>query len=75
MFIYICICVLQEEKEVLALLSRLDAQNVHFTNSPPGMLSSKYCFLLGQELDMYFISFLAVFLRQSAKPFFPMDGM
>ncbi|RYR53796.1 hypothetical protein Ahy_A06g029047 isoform C [Arachis hypogaea] len=26
-----------EEKEVLALLSRLDLQNLHFTNSPPGM--------------------------------------
>lgn len=31
---------MQKEKEVLALLSRLDLQNVHFTNSPPGMSSS-----------------------------------
>lgn len=32
---------MQKEKEVLALLSRLDVQNVHFTNSPPGMFSFK----------------------------------
>jgi hypothetical protein len=31
----------QKEKEVLALLSRLDVPNVHFTNSPPGMFSFK----------------------------------
>ena len=28
---------LQKEREVLALLSRLDLQNIHFTDSPPGM--------------------------------------
>ncbi|KAJ7000438.1 valyl-tRNA synthetase [Populus alba x Populus x berolinensis] len=32
---------MQNEKEVLALLSRLDLQNVHFTDSPPGMFVSK----------------------------------
>lgn len=31
---------MQKEKEVLSLLSRLDLQNVHFTNSPPGMSCS-----------------------------------
>lgn len=34
---------LQEEKEVLALLSRLDLQNLHFMNSSPGMLSATLC--------------------------------
>lgn len=29
-------CLLQNEKEVLALLSRLDLQNVHFVESAPG---------------------------------------
>ncbi|RWW19442.1 hypothetical protein GW17_00016506 [Ensete ventricosum] len=28
---------LQSEKQVLALLSRLDLQHVHFVESPPGM--------------------------------------
>ena len=28
----------QEEKEVLALLSKLDLDNIHFIDSPPGML-------------------------------------
>lgn len=28
----------QKEKEVLALLSRLDLNNVHFTNTPPGIV-------------------------------------
>ncbi|GAU44242.1 hypothetical protein TSUD_139350 [Trifolium subterraneum] len=32
-----------EEKEVLALLSRLDLQNLHFMNSSPGMLSTTLC--------------------------------
>lgn len=29
---------LQKEKEVLALLSRLDLNNVHFTSAPPGII-------------------------------------
>lgn len=29
---------MQKEKEVLALLSRLDLKNVHFTNDPPGTI-------------------------------------
>lgn len=33
---------MQKEKEVLALLSRLDIDHVHFTESPPGM----YCILV-----------------------------
>lgn len=28
---------LQNEKQVLALLSRLDLQSVHFTETPPGL--------------------------------------
>lgn len=39
------ICLLQKEKEVLGLLSRLDLQNVHFTESPPGIFTPKINFL------------------------------
>jgi hypothetical protein len=60
-FIYAYICVMQEEKEVLALLSRLDMQNVHFTNSPPGMYSSlSFSFWprAGYLLYTFFVPFL-----------------
>lgn len=61
---------MQKEKEVLALLSRLDLENVHFTDSPPGMLPNLFClslcsfifnslwflFLLGHALEMFRVS-------------------
>lgn len=34
-----CILLMQEEKEVLALLSKLDLDNIHFAGSPPGMFT------------------------------------
>lgn len=51
-----CIVCLQKEKEVLALLSRLDLQNVHFTNSPPGM--SSYVILAQKERFYIFFPML-----------------
>lgn len=36
---------MQEEKEVLALLSKLDLDNIHFADSPPGMFTLNHiCF-------------------------------
>lgn len=32
-------CLMQTEREVLALLSRLDLQHIHFMDSPPGKLT------------------------------------
>lgn len=37
------VVLLQEEKEALALLSRLDLQNLHFMKSSPGMISTTFC--------------------------------
>nr|XP_012466240.1 unnamed protein product [Gossypium raimondii] len=34
-----CILLMQEEKEVLALLSKLDLDNIHFADCPPGMFT------------------------------------
>lgn len=48
---------MQKEKEVLALLSRLDLLNVHFTESPPGMFSSKICFLLALVWQLILCTF------------------
>ncbi|PPD73369.1 hypothetical protein GOBAR_DD29705 [Gossypium barbadense] len=40
-----CILLMQEEKEVLALLSKLDLDNIHFADSPPGMFTLNHiCF-------------------------------
>lgn len=40
---------MQKEKEVLALLSRLDVHNVRFTNIPPGMFPFKSLYLLAKN--------------------------
>ncbi|EXC20642.1 Valine--tRNA ligase [Morus notabilis] len=42
-----------KEKEVLALLSRLDLQNVHFTNSPPGNADQSVHLVAGEGLEAY----------------------
>ncbi|XP_057721226.1 valine--tRNA ligase, chloroplastic/mitochondrial 2 isoform X1 [Arachis stenosperma] len=42
-----------EEKEVLALLSRLDLQNLHFTNSPPGDADQSVHLVAGEGLEAY----------------------
>jgi hypothetical protein len=57
----ICICMVQKEKEVLALLSRLDVPNVHFTNSPPGMFSFKSLSLVKNWIYTSFILSLLFF--------------
>ncbi|KAK4581412.1 hypothetical protein RGQ29_024886 [Quercus rubra] len=44
---------ISEEKEVLALLSRLDAQNVHFTNSPPEDAEQSVHLVAGEGLEAY----------------------
>lgn len=44
---------ISEEKEVLALLSRLDAQNVRFTNSPPGDAEQSVHLVAGEGLEAY----------------------
>ncbi|XP_047333712.1 valine--tRNA ligase, chloroplastic/mitochondrial 2 isoform X2 [Impatiens glandulifera] len=41
------------EKEVLALLSRLDLQNVHFTVSPPGDANQSIHLVVGEGLEAY----------------------
>ncbi|KAM7515840.1 hypothetical protein LguiA_005423 [Lonicera macranthoides] len=42
-----------EEKEVLALLSRLDLQSVHFTDSPPEDVSQSVHLVAGEGLEAY----------------------
>ncbi|GMN28513.1 hypothetical protein TIFTF001_002077 [Ficus carica] len=42
-----------KEKEVLALLSRLDLQNVHFTNSPPANADQSVHLVAGEGLEAY----------------------
>ncbi|XP_030485371.2 valine--tRNA ligase, chloroplastic/mitochondrial 2 isoform X2 [Cannabis sativa] len=42
-----------QEKVVLALLSRLDLQNVHFTNSPPGNAEQSVHLVAGEGLEAY----------------------
>ncbi|XP_062165988.1 valine--tRNA ligase, chloroplastic/mitochondrial 2 isoform X2 [Alnus glutinosa] len=44
---------ISKEKEVLALLSRLDVQNVHFTNSPPGDAEQSVHLVAGEGLEAY----------------------
>lgn len=41
------------EKEVLALLSKLDLQNVHFTVSPPGDANQSIHLVVGEGLEAY----------------------
>ncbi|MED6226373.1 hypothetical protein PIB30_103059, partial [Stylosanthes scabra] len=43
----------EEEKEVLALLTRLDLQNLHFTNSPPGDADQSVHLVAGEGLEAY----------------------
>ncbi|PSS21464.1 Valine--tRNA ligase [Actinidia chinensis var. chinensis] len=42
-----------KEKEVLALLSRLDLQNVHFVDSPPGDANQSVHLVAGEGLEAY----------------------
>ncbi|RZB57535.1 Valine--tRNA ligase, chloroplastic/mitochondrial 2 [Glycine soja] len=42
-----------EEREVLALLSRLDLQNLHFTNSFPGNADQSVHLVAGEGLEAY----------------------
>lgn len=42
-----------EEKEVLALLSRLDLQNLHFMNSSPGNADQSVHLVAGEGLEAY----------------------
>ncbi|XP_010558608.1 PREDICTED: valine--tRNA ligase, chloroplastic/mitochondrial 2 isoform X2 [Tarenaya hassleriana] len=42
-----------KEKEVLALLSRLDLNNVHFTNSPPGDANISVHLVASEGLEAY----------------------
>ncbi|KAM1601389.1 hypothetical protein ACFXTN_023716 [Malus domestica] len=42
-----------KEKEVLALLSRLDLQNIHFTDSPPGNADQSVHLVAGEGLEAY----------------------
>ncbi|KAJ6926475.1 valyl-tRNA synthetase [Populus alba x Populus x berolinensis] len=44
---------MQNEKEVLALLSRLDLQNVHFTDSPPGDANQSVHLVASEGLEAY----------------------
>lgn len=44
---------ISKEKEVLALLSRLDLQNVHFTDSPPGDANQSVHLVAGEGLEAY----------------------
>ncbi|XP_059462406.1 valine--tRNA ligase, chloroplastic/mitochondrial 2 isoform X4 [Corylus avellana] len=44
---------ISKEKEVLALLSRLDVQNVQFTNSPPGDAEQSVHLVAGEGLEAY----------------------
>jgi hypothetical protein len=61
----------QEEKEVLALLSRLDLQNLHFMNSSPGMLSNTLCTpLVKSEMTFSFFVFLMSIVNWSLNHLF-----
>ncbi|KAJ6369621.1 hypothetical protein OIU76_027963 [Salix suchowensis] len=42
-----------KEKEVLALLSRLDLQNIHFTDSPPGDANQSVHLVASEGLEAY----------------------
>ncbi|CAN8300180.1 unnamed protein product [Cochlearia groenlandica] len=44
---------ISKEKEVLALLSRLDLNNVHFTNSPPGDANLSVHLVASEGLEAY----------------------
>ncbi|KAF3445212.1 hypothetical protein FNV43_RR14906 [Rhamnella rubrinervis] len=44
---------ISKEKQVLSLLSRLDLQNVHFTNSPPGNADQSVHLVAGDGLEAY----------------------
>lgn len=44
---------MSKEKEVLALLSRLDLQNVHFIGSPPGDAKQSVHLVAGEGLEAY----------------------
>ncbi|KAK3218446.1 hypothetical protein Dsin_012416 [Dipteronia sinensis] len=44
---------ISKEKEVLALLSRLDLQNVHFTESPPGDANASVHVVASEGLEAY----------------------
>nr|XP_028959221.1 valine--tRNA ligase, chloroplastic/mitochondrial 2-like [Malus domestica] len=44
---------IMKEKEVLTLLSRLDLQNVHFTDSPPGNADQSVHLVAGEGLEAY----------------------
>ncbi|XP_061979643.1 valine--tRNA ligase, chloroplastic/mitochondrial 2-like, partial [Populus nigra] len=44
---------ISNEKEVLALLSRLDLQNVHFTDSPPGDANQSVHLVASEGLEAY----------------------
>ncbi|XP_038883468.1 valine--tRNA ligase, chloroplastic/mitochondrial 2 isoform X1 [Benincasa hispida] len=44
---------ISEEKEVLALLTRLDLHNVHFANSPPGNVDQSVHLVAGEGLEAY----------------------
>ncbi|XAR73533.1 Valine--tRNA ligase [Bertholletia excelsa] len=44
---------ISKEKEVLALLSRIDLQNIHFTDSPPGNANQSVHLVAGEGLEAY----------------------
>nr|DAD44013.1 TPA_asm: hypothetical protein HUJ06_002243 [Nelumbo nucifera] len=44
---------ISKEREVLALLSRLDLQHVHFTDSPPGYAKQSVHLVAGEGLEAY----------------------
>ncbi|KAG5227260.1 valine--tRNA ligase [Salix suchowensis] len=44
---------ISKEKEVLALLSRLDLQNIHFTDSPPGDANQSVHLVASEGLEAY----------------------
>ncbi|KAL3568380.1 hypothetical protein D5086_031031 [Populus alba] len=44
---------ISNEKEVLALLSRLDLQNIHFTDSPPGDANQSVHLVASEGLEAY----------------------
>ncbi|PON89046.1 Leucine-tRNA ligase, archaeal [Trema orientale] len=44
---------ISQEKEVLSLLSRLDLQSMHFTNSPPGNADQSVHLVAGEGLEAY----------------------
>ncbi|KAJ0100411.1 hypothetical protein Patl1_21251 [Pistacia atlantica] len=44
---------ISKEKEVLALLSRLDLQNIHFTESPPGDANQSVHLVASEGLEAY----------------------